>query len=150
MNTIQLKVLDPRIGKDFSFIKYQTAGSSAIDLYAMVEKKTDIYPKEVVLLKTGIAIFIQNPFITAIILPRSGLGHYHGIILGNSIGLIDSDYQGELMVSIWNRHSKKFSIFPGDRIAQLLFVPIIKPKFQIVNNFRKTERNTKGFGHTGI
>lgn len=151
MNIIDVKILDKRLGKKFSFLKYSTPGSSGLDLNAMLIEKCVIHSHEVVLIPTGISIFIKDPLITAIILPRSGLGHRNGIILGNSVGLVDSDYQGEIMMSIWNRSKKDFIIFPGDRIAQLVFVPIIKPKFNIVLEFKKISYRQKyGFGHSGI
>ncbi|CAL4324724.1 dUTP diphosphatase [Buchnera aphidicola] len=149
---INLIVLNKRFLEQFSCLQYSTSGSSAIDLRAcLIQKNVIIFPNQVILIPTGIGIFIKNPLITAMILPRSGLGHKYGIILGNSIGLIDSDYQGELMVSLWNRSDKKFFIHFGDRIAQLVFVPIIKPVFNIVSNFKyKTDRNVNGFGSSGI
>ncbi|CAL4043708.1 Deoxyuridine 5'-triphosphate nucleotidohydrolase [Buchnera aphidicola (Takecallis arundicolens)] len=150
MYNVDIKILDKRLEYDTSFLKYQTSGSSALDLQAMIYKNITVYPNQVILLPSGLAIFISNPLITAIIVPRSGLGHNYGIILGNTIGLIDSDYQGELMISIWNRSLKKFYIKPGDRIAQLLFVPIIKPNFNVVSNFPLTTRNKSGFGHSGV
>lgn len=150
MNIIDIKILDERLHGNLQSVTYQTPGSSGIDLRAMISHKLHISSNEVMLIPTGIAIFIKDPLITAMILPRSGLGHNHGIILGNSVGLIDSDYQGQLMISIWNRGVSKFLIQPSDRIAQLVFLPIIKPVFNIVNMFEKTERNIKGFGHSGI
>lgn len=150
MYTVDLKILDKNLYNDCSFLKYQTEGSCALDLKVMISKKITIYVNQVKLLPSGIAIFIKNPLVAAIILPRSGLGHNHGIILGNTIGLIDSDYQGELMISVWNRSLKDFNINPGDRIAQLMFVPIIRPTFNIVSDFEPTVRNKNGFGHSGI
>ncbi|CAL4324312.1 dUTP diphosphatase [Buchnera aphidicola] len=150
MHTIDIKILDQRLGNEFDFIKYQTRGSCAMDLKAMILNEVVVLSQQVILIPTGISIFIKDPLITAMILPRSGLGHNHGIILGNTIGIVDSDYQGELMVSIWNRHINSFNIFPGDRFAQLMFVPIIKPIFNIVSSFRPTSRNKKGFGHSGV
>ncbi|WP_343128167.1 dUTP diphosphatase [Buchnera aphidicola (Takecallis taiwana)] len=150
MCTIDIMILDKKLGCDVSCLKYQTPGSSALDLQAMICSTVTVNPNQVILLPSGIAIFIRDPLITAIILPRSGLGHNHGIILGNTIGLIDSDYQGELMISVWNRSLKKFHIKPGDRIAQLLFVPIIRPVFNLVSKFTSTLRNKSGFGHSGV
>lgn len=125
-----------------------TSGSAGLDLSASLKHPVTIYPKKTYLIPTGIAIHIKNVKIAGIILPRSGLGHYHGIILGNSIGLIDSDYQGELMISIWNRGRKKFIITPGKRIAQLVFLPIIKIKFSLVQSFDPSIRGSSGFGHS--
>ncbi|CAL4324403.1 dUTP diphosphatase [Buchnera aphidicola] len=148
-NVIDVKILDNRLGSQFEFVKYQTEGSSALDLRAMIKKNFFLNAQSITLIPSGISIFIKNPLITAMILPRSGLGHYNGIILGNSIGLIDSDYQGELMISVWNRSMNSFLITPGDRIAQLVFIPIIKPHLNVVSDFQKTIRNEKGFGHSG-
>lgn len=150
MYNIDIKILDKRLEDDASFLKYQTPGSSGLDLQAMIHKSITVHPNQVILLPSGISVFISNPLITAIIVPRSGLGHNYGIILGNTIGLIDSDYQGELMISIWNRSLKKFYIKPGDRIAQLLFLPIIRPTFNVVSDFQPTIRNKNGFGHSGV
>ncbi|CAL4324134.1 Deoxyuridine 5'-triphosphate nucleotidohydrolase [Buchnera aphidicola (Pterocallis alni)] len=150
MYIIDVKILDSRLGSVFPFCKYATSGSCGLDLRAMLFSNTIIVSNTVSLIPTGIAIFIRNPLITAMILPRSGLGHKNGIILGNTIGLIDSDYQGELLLSIWNRSNNNFVIRPGDRIAQLVFVPIIKPIFNIVSEFQDTKRNVEGFGHTGL
>ncbi|CAL4043981.1 Deoxyuridine 5'-triphosphate nucleotidohydrolase [Buchnera aphidicola (Anoecia corni)] len=148
---IQYKVLDPKIGTKFSIPKYATDGSSGLDLVACINKNMDLVPMKSILVSTGIAIYISDPSITGIIVPRSGLGHKKGIILGNTVGLIDSDYQGELMISVLNRTNKKILIFPGMRIAQIIFVPILKPIFEIVQTFKKnTHRNINGFGHTGI
>ncbi|CAL4044052.1 dUTP diphosphatase [Buchnera aphidicola] len=150
MKKINIKVLDSRLGKEFLFLKYATEGSAALDLIACLEKKLRLLSYQTVLLPTGIAIHIADANITAMILPRSGLGHKFGIVLGNLIGLLDSDYQGEVMVSLWNRSKKTYFIRPGDRIAQIVFVPIIRPEFNIVNNFTiKTDRGNKGFGHSG-
>ncbi|QCI26159.1 dUTP diphosphatase [Buchnera aphidicola] len=148
MCIIDIKILDKRLSA--SSLKYYTEGSCGLDLKAMVSKKIKICSNQVILLPSGIAVFIKNPLITAMIVPRSGLGHHHGIILGNTIGIIDADYQGQLMISIWNRGLKDFYIYPGDRIAQLIFVPIVKPIFNIVSDFIPTIRNTNGFGHSGI
>jgi len=147
---IQYKILDPKIGTKFSFPKYATDGSSGLDLVACINKNIDLIPMKSVLVSTGISIYISNSSITGIILPRSGLGHKKGIVLGNTIGLIDSDYQGALMISVLNRTNKKISIFPGMRIAQIIFIPILKPMFKIVKMFeKKTHRHKNGFGHTG-
>ncbi|CAL4043912.1 Deoxyuridine 5'-triphosphate nucleotidohydrolase [Buchnera aphidicola (Tetraneura ulmi)] len=155
MKIVNFKVLDPRIGKEIPYPKYVTDGSSGIDLRACIEKKKVIYPNSTFMVKTGISVYISDPKITAVILPRSGLGHNFGIVLGNLVGLIDSDYKGELLVSIWNRSiDKKFIIFPGDRIAQMVFLPVIKVKLNRVMKFpscnKKNSRKEKGFGHSGI
>ena len=147
---INIRILDSRIGTIFPCLNYVTEGSSAIDLRACIKKKLKLSSLESILLPTGIAIHIANPKITAMILPRSGLGHIFGIVLGNLVGLLDSDYQGQIMVSIWNRGKKEYIIQPGDRIAQMVFVPVIRPVFNVVNNFNIiTERGKKGFGHSG-
>ncbi|WP_422667440.1 dUTP diphosphatase [Buchnera aphidicola] len=150
MNTIKIKIIDVRIKELFSLPTYATLGSSGLDLRACIQKKIILKSKQTILIPTGIAIYISNPNITALILPRSGLGHKKGIILGNSVGLIDSDYQGELMISLWNRSLKDFYVIPGDRIAQIVFVPIIRPTFRVVENFDKSIRYNQGFGHSGI
>jgi dUTP pyrophosphatase len=147
---IELKILDSRIGKQFPLPKYETEGSAGIDLSALVNEQTLIKPNETLLIPTGISIYIANPEIAAMILPRSGLGHKHGIVLGNLVGLIDSDYQGQLFVSCWNRSDNEFIINPGDRIAQLIFVPIIQTTFNIVQEFNVSDRGEGGFGHTGV
>lgn len=148
-NKIKLKVLDSRIGTKFPTPSYATTGSAGLDLQACVNETMSIKPAETHLIPTGISIFIDDPSLAAVILPRSGLGHKHGIVLGNLVGLIDSDYQGPLMVSLWNRGDKEFKIEPGDRIAQLVFVPVVQASFEIVDDFTETERGEGGFGHTG-
>lgn len=148
-NKIKLKILDKRIGSEFPTPSYATDGSAGLDLQACVEQQLTVAPGETHLIPTGISIFIDDPTLAAVILPRSGLGHKHGIVLGNLVGLIDSDYQGPLMVSLWNRGDKQFNIEPGDRIAQLVFVPVVQAKFEIVDEFTQTERGEGGFGHTG-
>lgn len=133
-----------------SVLSYATKGSSALDLRACINKTLRFESFQTILLSTGISIYINDPNISAIILPRSGLGHNHGIILGNSVGLIDSDYQGEIMVSLLNRSKDTFYINPGDRIAQIMFLPVIRPVFKIVDHFKEeTKRGKKGFGHSG-
>jgi dUTP pyrophosphatase len=149
IENIEVKILDSRIGKEFPLPKYETQGSAGIDLSALVNEQTIVKSNETLLIPTGISIHIENPEIAAIILPRSGLGHKHGIVLGNLVGLIDSDYQGQLFVSCWNRSENEFIINPGDRIAQLIFIPIIKTSFKIVDEFNISERGEGGFGHTG-
>ena len=147
---IQLKILDDRLSKDFGLPDYATDGSAGMDLRACVEGQTVVSAGETVLLPTGMSIYVADPNLAAIILPRSGLGHKHGIVLGNLTGLIDSDYQGPLMVSMWNRSNNDFIVEPGDRIAQLVFVPIIQAEFDIVDEFETSERAEGGFGHTGV
>ena len=146
---IKLKILDPRIGNEFPLPAYATDGSAGIDLRACNNKPMQLNPGETQLIETGISIFIADPNLAAVILPRSGLGHKHGIVLGNLVGLIDSDYQGPLMVSAWNRGTSSFEIQPGDRIAQLVFLPIVQASFAIVDEFETSERGQGGFGHTG-
>ncbi|KKO47721.1 deoxyuridine 5'-triphosphate nucleotidohydrolase [Arsukibacterium sp. MJ3] len=146
---IELKILDPRIGKDFPLPAYATAGSAGMDLRACLEQTLTLEPGQTVLIPTGIAIFIGDANLCATILPRSGLGHKHGIVLGNLVGLIDSDYQGPLMVSMWNRGQQSFSIEPGDRIAQLVFMPVVQATFVVVDSFDASVRGAGGFGHSG-
>ncbi len=150
----EVKILDSRIGNEIPLPTYATAGSAGMDLRACMETTISIAPSETVLIPTGISIYIQDPGLAATILPRSGLGHKHGIVLGNLVGLIDSDYQGPLMVSLWNRGNQAFDINVGDRIAQLVIVPIVQTEFEIVEAFTKSEtkenlRGEGGFGHTG-
>lgn len=147
---IELRILDPRIGDAFALPDYATAASAGIDLRAMPEQRIDLAAGETRLLPTGIAIHIGDPTLCAVIVPRSGLGHRHGIVLGNLVGLIDADYQGPLMVSCWNRSASTFTIEPGDRIAQLVFLPIVRAQFSIVTAFAQSERGVGGFGHTGV
>lgn len=148
-NKIDLKVLDSRIGKQFPLPAYATEGSAGLDLRACLDEALTVEPGKTHLVPTGLAIHINDPGLAATILPRSGLGHKHGIVLGNLVGLIDSDYQGQLMVSVWNRGQDTFTIEPGDRIAQLVFVPVVQAEFNIVEDFDATERGEGGFGHSG-
>jgi dUTP pyrophosphatase len=148
-NAIQLKILDPRMGKEFPLPKYETADSAGLDLRACLDNTLVIEPGETHLIPTGISIYIGNPELAAVILPRSGLGHKHGIVMGNLVGLIDADYQGPLMISCWNRGDNAYTIEPGDRIAQLVFLPIARIDFQLVENFQETSRGSGGFGHSG-
>lgn len=149
MKKIDVKLLDARLGDVFPLPTYATDGSAGIDLRACIETTMVVKPKETVLIPTGMAIYIQDPTLAAIILPRSGLGHKHGIVLGNLVGLIDSDYQGPLMVSLWNRSDTEFVIEAGDRIAQLVFVPVVQAQLNIVDEFESTDRGENGFGHSG-
>ena len=149
-NLIQLKILDKRVGDTIPLPTYATPGAAGIDLRVCIDEPLQLAPLETILLPTGIAIYIDNPNLAAIILPRSGLGHKHGIVLGNSVGLIDSDYQGELKISCWNRNQKEhFTIHPGDRIAQLVFLPVIQAAFKVVDSFTESERGEGGFGSSG-
>ena len=147
---IKLKILDSRIGNQFPLPAYATQGSAGLDLTACVQETTLVKPAATLLIPTGISIYIADPGLAGVILPRSGLGHKHGIVLGNLVGLIDSDYQGPLMVSLWNRSHEAFKIEAGDRIAQLVFVPIVQTDFEVVDNFSESERGAGGFGHSGI
>jgi dUTP pyrophosphatase len=149
MHALQAKILDPRIGTEFPLPQYATPGSAGLDLRAMLEKDTVIKPGETVLIPTGLSVYIGDPGLAALILPRSGLGHKHGIVLGNLVGLIDSDYQGELMVSCWNRGQTAFNIAVGERIAQLVLVPVVQAHFEVVEAFDESQRGAGGFGHSG-
>lgn len=149
MKQIALKILDPRIGKEFPLPAYATVGSAGLDLSACIDADLVIEPGKTHLIPTGIAIHIADPGLAATILPRSGLGHKHGIVLGNLIGLIDSDYHGPLMVSCWNRSQRAFTLSPGDRLAQLVFLPVVQASFEIVDSFQQTDRGEGGFGHSG-
>src|SRR6056300_530177 len=149
MQKLQLKVLDPRIGNEFPLPAYATDGSAGMDLRAMLDAPLDLAPGKTELIPTGIAIHIGDPDLAAVILPRSGLGHKHGIVLGNLVGLIDSDYQGQLYVSCWNRGSQPFTVEPGERIAQMIFVPVVRAGFEVVEDFADSNRGAGGFGHTG-
>ena len=146
---MQLKVLDERLGKSMPMPAYATDGSAGIDLRACLKEDVELAPGETLLIPTGLSLYIEDPSLAAMILPRSGLGHKHGIVLGNLVGLIDSDYQGELMVSCWNRGQSSFKITVGERIAQLVIVPVVQIDFQIVDEFEATDRGTGGFGSTG-
>ncbi|MCP3668172.1 MAG: dUTP diphosphatase [Gammaproteobacteria bacterium] len=146
---IQLKILDKRLGGEFPLPDYATPGSAGMDLRAMLESDLEIQPGETRLIPAGMAIHIEDPKLAAVILPRSGLGHKHGIVLGNLVGLIDSDYQGQLFVSCWNRSDKSFAIGVGERIAQLVIVPVVRASFEIVDEFDQSHRGEGGFGHSG-
>jgi dUTP pyrophosphatase len=149
MHKVQLKILDPRLGDEFPLPQYMTAGAAGMDLRACLDEPLEIRPGETHLIPTGLAIHIGNDSVAAVLLPRSGLGHKHGIVLGNLVGLIDSDYQGQVFVSCWNRGREPFSVAVGERIAQMLFVPVVKASFEIVDEFENTERGAGGFGHSG-
>ncbi len=149
MKKIDLKILDPRIGNEFPLPTYATSGSAGLDLRACLDEALLLNPGETKLLPTGLAIHIADEQLAAVVLPRSGLGHKHGVVLGNLVGLIDSDYQGQLMVSVWNRGSVPFTVEPGERIAQMVLVPIVQAEFNIVSDFDESERGAGGFGHSG-
>ena len=149
MHKLQAKILDPRLGRDFPLPAYATSGSAGLDLRAMLQADTTLEPGQTLLIPTGLSIHIADPGLAALVLPRSGLGHKHGIVLGNLVGLIDSDYQGELMVSCWNRGQSSFNIAVGERIAQLMLVPVIQAQFELVSEFDDSDRGAGGFGHSG-
>ena len=149
MKPIELKILDSRIGKSIPMPTYATEGSAGLDMRACIDAPITVEPGETTLVPTGIAIHIADPSLAAVLLPRSGLGHKHGIVLGNLTGLIDSDYQGQVFISCWNRSSKSFEIQPADRIAQMVFVPVAQVEFQVVPEFGASKRGEGGFGHTG-
>jgi dUTP pyrophosphatase len=149
MKKIDIKILDPRIGSTFPLPAYATPGSAGLDLRACLDASVELKPGETTLLPTGLAIHIGDANLAAVILPRSGLGHKHGVVLGNLVGLIDSDYQGQLMVSVWNRGQITFVIEPGERIAQMVFVPVVQAEFNLVEDFDASERGEGGFGHSG-
>jgi len=146
---IQLKILDQRIGSIWPMPQYATIGSAGLDLYACIDHPLTIAKNTTVLIPSGIAVYIEDPALAAVMLPRSGLGHKHGIVLGNLVGLIDSDYQGQIQMSCWNRGEQDFIVTPGDRIAQLIIVPIVRADFLVVDSFVATKRGEGGFGHTG-
>jgi dUTP pyrophosphatase len=149
MKKIQLKILDNRLGKEIPLPEYATAGAAGLDLRACVDQATVIAAGSTILIPTGLAIHIQDNHLAAVLLPRSGLGHKHGIVLGNLVGLIDSDYQGQVFVSVWNRSASDFTIAVGERIAQMIFVPIVQAEFECVAEFDESSRGAGGFGHTG-
>ncbi len=149
MQKIEVKILDERIGRDIALPEYATHGSAGMDLRACVESEITLEPGQCELIPTGIAVHIADPGLAAILLPRSGLGHKHGIVLGNLVGLIDSDYQGQLFVSCWNRGQRSFVVKVGERIAQMVIVPVVQANFEIVEEFNASDRGEGGFGHTG-
>lgn len=149
MKKIQLKILDPRLGNQIPLPSYATHGSAGLDMRACLEQPLVLQPGETQLIPTGLAVHIEDPHLAAVLLPRSGLGHKHGIVLGNLVGLIDSDYQGQIFISCWNRGSSPFTIEIGERIAQMVFVPVVQAEFECVDEFDETRRGEGGFGHSG-
>ena len=149
MQVIKLKILDPRLGRDFPLPEYATRGSAGLDLRACLDAPLVLRPGQTELVPTGLAIHLDDPGLAAVLLPRSGLGHKHGIVLGNLVGLIDSDYQGQVFVSAWNRGSQAFTIEPGERLAQMVIVPVVRARFEVVAEFSASERGAGGFGHSG-
>jgi dUTP pyrophosphatase len=147
--TLQVRVLDARIGKEFPLPHYATPGSAGLDLRACLDSALVLAPGQTHLIPTGIAVYVADPGLAAVLLPRSGLGHKHGIVLGNLVGLIDSDYQGQVMVSCWNRGQTPFTIEPGERIAQMVVVPVVQVDFEVVDEFAATDRGAGGFGSSG-
>ncbi len=150
MIDVELKILDPRVGKAIPLPAPATAASAGMDLRAVIDAPLTLQPGESSLVATGVAIHIGDPGYCAVILPRSGLGHKHGLVLGNLVGLIDADYQGPLMISCWNRGSMAYTIAPGDRIAQLVFLPVAQAQFRVVDEFAASQRGSGGFGHSGV
>jgi dUTP pyrophosphatase len=146
---LKVRILDARVGREFPLPAYATEGSAGLDLRACLDVPLPLPPGKAELLATGIAIHLEDPGLAAVILPRSGLGHKHGIVLGNLVGLIDSDYQGQLMVSCWNRGAEPFTVHPGDRIAQLVVVPVMQVELEVVEDFASSQRAAGGFGHSG-
>ena len=146
---VQVKILDTRLGQEWPMPSYATTGSAGLDLRACLPEAITVEPGQTVLVKTGMAIYIEDPNYAGLVLPRSGLGHKHGIVLGNLVGLIDSDYQGELMVSVWNRGQTIFTLEPGERLAQYVLVPVLQAEFELVEDFAASARGAGGFGHTG-
>ena len=149
MQRVEIKILDPRLGAEFALPQHATDGAAGLDLRACLDAPLTLVPGQTELIRTGFAMHIADPGLAAVLLPRSGLGHKHGIVLGNLVGLIDSDYQGEVMVSCWNRGAAPFTIEPGERIAQLVLVPVVRAEFAVVDSFTPTVRGAGGFGHTG-
>jgi dUTP pyrophosphatase len=149
VQVIKLKVLDARLGREFPLPEYATAGSAGLDLRACLDAPLVLQPGGTELVPTGLAIHIDDPGLAAVLLPRSGLGHKHGIVLGNLVGLIDSDYQGQVFVSTWNRGTQAFTIQPGERIAQMVIVPVVRARFEVVEDFAASARGAGGFGHSG-
>ncbi|RKZ46644.1 MAG: dUTP diphosphatase [Gammaproteobacteria bacterium] len=150
MKNIQLKLIDKRLGNEFPMPEYATPGSAGMDISACLDESVEIKPGETTLIPTGFAIHVEDTGLAAVLLPRSGLGHKKGIVLGNLVGLIDSDYQGQVYVSCWNRGHESFTMNPGDRIAQMVFIPVVQAAFEIVDEFDESHRGEGGFGHTGV
>ena len=149
MRSIELKILDPRVGDSIPLPHYATDGSAGLDMRACIDEPLTIAPGETKLIPTGLAIHVRDPGLAAVLLPRSGLGHKHGLVLGNLTGLIDSDYQGQVFISCWNRSSKSYEISPGERIAQMVFVCVEQVQFNVVDEFEDSGRGEGGFGHSG-
>ncbi|MGH8496493.1 MAG: dUTP diphosphatase [Gammaproteobacteria bacterium] len=149
MRPIRLRILDARLGREFPLPDYATEGSAGVDLRACLPEPIMLAPGETALVPSGMAIHIGDPGLAAVVLPRSGLGHKHGIVLGNLLGLIDSDYQGEVLISVWNRGGLPFEIRPGERIAQMIIVPVVQARFEVVDEFEESRRGAAGFGHSG-
>jgi len=149
LRSIDLKILDPRVGDTIALPHYATDGSAGLDMRAVIDEALTVEPGDTVLVPTGLAIHVADPALAAVLLPRSGLGHKHGLVLGNLTGLIDSDYQGQVFISCWNRSSKSYEIEPGERIAQMVFVPVEQVQFNVVEEFDDSERGADGFGHSG-
>jgi dUTP pyrophosphatase len=146
---LQIRILDPRIGSEYPLPQYATNGSAGVDLRACIAAPLELCPGETQLIPSGIAIHLEDPGYAALVLPRSGLGHKHGIVLGNLVGLIDSDYQGQVMVSCWNRSATAFTIQPGERIAQMVIVPVLQMELEVVSDFAESQRGERGFGSSG-
>ena len=149
MHIVKVKILDARIGKEFPLPQHATPGSAGMDLRACLKEPLTLAPGDTALIPTGIAIHLDDPGHAAVLLPRSGLGHKHGIVLGNLVGLIDSDYQGEVLVSCWNRGKESFTVQPGERIAQMVILPVVQARFEVVSEFEESRRGAGGFGHSG-
>jgi len=146
---LKVRILDPRVGREFPLPQHATAGSAGVDLRACLDAQLTLEPGRTELIPTGIAIHLDDPGLAAVLLPRSGLGHKHGVVLGNLVGLIDSDYQGQIMVSCWNRGREPFTVQPGERIAQMVVVPVVQVQFEVVEEFEESRRGAGGFGHSG-
>jgi dUTP pyrophosphatase len=149
LRSIELKILDPRVGDSIDLPHYATAGSAGMDMRACIDEPLTVAPGETVLVPTGLSIHVADPSLAAVLLPRSGLGHKHGLVLGNLTGLIDSDYQGQIFISCWNRSATSYEVQPAERIAQMVFVPISQVELKVVEEFAATERGAGGFGHSG-
>lgn len=149
MRSVELKILDPRVGDSIALPHYATDGSAGMDMRACIDEPLTVAPDETVLIPTGLAIHVSDPGLAAVLLPRSGLGHKHGLVLGNLTGLIDSDYQGQVFISCWNRSSMSYEVQPAERIAQMVFVPVEQVELRVVEQFNASERGSGGFGHSG-